>query len=64
MPVDHDDKVRIVDLKKGTIAGVKVDFNTLRNDLDAQRNVENVVSKKMMNFECVSKELAPEKSES
>lgn len=58
-----EDTIPIVDLANQTIAGVRVSFRDLRNDLAAQRNIEEALSKLQLNFEYVIKKPNVKKEE-
>ena len=49
----RDDKVPIIDYRKQEIAGVRVNFERLRNDPDAQHKIEEEISKLLLDFEYV-----------
>lgn len=58
-----EDTIPIVDLANQTIAGVRVSFRDLRNDLAAQHNIEEALSKLQLNFEYVIKKPNVKKEE-
>lgn len=58
-----EDTIPIVDLANQTIAGVRVSFRDLRNDLAAQHNIEEALSKLQLNFEYVIKKSNVKKEE-